>query len=896
MADADSATAVPSAVELKALARGDGPAPSGADLKALAGPVDEWSVTDFGSQFLAGINDILRINTIAEERRAAEIAGRAFTPAEARRRLGIPLTEADLAAQGPAVMAGMATASPETLAGSAGRMAGLTAATAPLLGAAGAAIPLAPVPAGAGMATKAGLFLRNLFPQAGRSLMARPVRGLAMETVAGATAGAGGYVAVQAYPDSSAAKLAGEVVGGLAPSLLPMRIALNTAAAARRYIGHRLHGGRRAGERARRAVPESEREAVAARLDDPTTLDPDTGLPVLTPSQRTGEPGLLALERAVMESSDELAREADDQIWRANQVIQQSAETIGTAPESVAEETIEAAHQYLGSLLETRVRIATQQVDERVAALGPRATREQVNRIAAEEIESALAAARRQENELYAAIPQGAAVPTSAATSTYKNLLDGLSLAQMDDMPQVARRLLDPESKEFLGAETTIKELRGLQSKLRAVARNARAGDTPNYDQARLADGIADSITDDIARTLDDTVSGAVALAVGFSRGLNDRFSRGVVGKLLGRDVRGSRRVPEGLTLEQTLGGGGPKAREAFDGLRRAFDSPEAPGSEVMLRAADDYLRGRFMSQAVENGVLNVARAKRFVQDNVELLGRMPEFRAAVLEAIEAGDTAALAASRQARARFSNPSVAKAALYVERGPGEAFRQLARLRPAQAGRQAQTLLNTVRLDTTGEAFEGLKAAFREFLLGTARTGSRDMRGRPFLSGFGLRDTLNKPAIEAMAGKLLSTDERRRLNIIVEDLIKLERRLATDVPQEGIVGDKPAQVIRLVAGLAGAASGRHLARALGFGGTLQAPELMSRRFRQLADAGVHDPVMRLIVDAIRDERLFRELLLAPLQETGQGLTAVARRRLNAWAAVVLAEYGGVIDTGD
>ena len=165
------------------------------------------------------------------------------------------------------------------------------------------------------------------------------------------------------------------------------------------------------------------------------------------------------------------------------------------------------------------------------------------------------------------------------------------------------------------------------------------------------------------------------------------------------------------------------------------------------------------------------------------------------------------------------------------------------------------------------------------------------GRKFISGFSLRDTLQNT--RSSASRLFSADEIKRLDTIVDDLVKLEKRRAATIPPEGIIADKPHKLVETIAGITGAAAGRSEARMMGVGGTVQIPGIMAERFRALAKAGIKDPAGRLMRDIIFDEALFKELLQSSLEDGGKTLSKVAARRLNIWTASVLAEYGGAFE---
>lgn len=794
---------------------------------------------------------------------------------------------------------------PASLAGKGARIAGQTVAAGPILGRVAGFIPK-PVPA----ITKLGRlkqFPQKIVAEAGKTFARAPVKTTLIEGGLGFTAGGGGFVAKKTFPDSDAAVFIGEIIGGTAPALMPLRIAVKAGGGIRSIIKKisspftSLGGRKRAAARAQRAGTPEQRAEALKELDQPTTLDPETGQPLLTPAQRTGEPGLLALERAVMESSEELKRLGDVNIAHANDAIQKSLVRLGGEDISTATIVIRDAQDYLSGLLDTRVRIAAQRTDERIAELGPKADREQLNRIASEEINNALVAARKQEKELFDAVPVETAVPFSKSKAKFDVFVRDLGKAQQEDIPSIARKFLGKRSKDFFGKkppkgfksnETSIKELRALQSKLRQVARDARSVQHNNLNKARIADGIANSINDDLADVrAGQGVADQVSLAIEFSRGLNERFNSGTVAKILGRKSTGADLVPAGLTLEESIGVTGPKAREAIDDLIKIFDSPEAPGSEMLIDASEDFLRTKFLKSAVDRGQLNVRAARRFLAQNEEILKRLPRVRNQIDEVIESGETMAVTQRQRAKVALDDPKVSKATMLIEKGPVETFRQISKLKPEEAAKEMQKLINIVARDETEDALNGLKSGFIEFLYATSKEKARDTQGVQFLSGFALRDVLKSS--ESSAKRLFSKEELKRIDIITNDLIKLEKRRAAKLTPEGVISDKPSKIVEMLAGITGAAFGRAQAQRLGIGGTIQIPGIMASRFRSLVAAGVRDPAGRLLRDMITDETLFRELLQSNLEEGGTALTKEATTRLNSWVAVVLAEYGGAFD---
>ena len=777
---------------------------------------------------------------------------------------------------------------PTTTAGQAGNYTGMGMMMAPALGTGAGFVR----PAAEG-AKRVPAFFQNLFSNLGKTYKAAPVATTAAETIASGAAGAGGFLAAEKFPDSEYAQLAGELVGGTLPSIMPSTLAIRGTNFLRNRYSTFRRGRDRAVERIDRAVPEDARQAAVDSLDAPTTIDPETGRPVLSLAQRTDDGGLLALEKDIMESTDQLSRASDEQIARANEVIQQSSADIGGPIDSTIE-TIEAAQSQLQDLLNTRLRIATRQADERLEQMGPNVTREQANRVASEELEKVVQAGRKQEDELYSVIPENTAVPYSQTRGAYRRLMAGLGKAQKKDMPDVATQLLDPESADYLGnlgyvglkkGETTIKELRALQSKLREIARNNRAGDAPNYNAARIADDLANTIVDDLADAAAPGAADDLKIAVGFSRDFNQRISRGTVGKLLGRTRSGGDAVPSGLTLEQSVGFSGPKAREAFDDIIKAFDSPEAPSSQTVIGATQDYLKNKFI-KAAEKG-LDSPAVRRFVNSNEELLTRMPDLRRQIDEAIDSGSLQKMRQAQKDRVSFTNPNISKATMLIQRGPEQAFQEISKLRPIQAAQEVKKLINLVKRDKSGEAMEGLKSGFVSFLMNGAKQGKRDVKGVNFMSGYELRDMMNNPSIKDVMSRVLTVAERERMKTIQSDLVRLERRRQASQSKEGVLGDIAGKVVQSLAGVAGARISATVTRATGGPATVQIPGIMAARFRDMTKMGIEDPARRLIADSVSDERLFRELLQASTKDGELSPRATARFR--TWVATVLAQEG-------
>lgn len=755
------------------------------------------------------------------------------------------------------------------------------------------------VGAGARSATAAATGARGAQSVAGRvaqdvaeTAISRPGTFVTGETAAAVGAGLAGFEAARRFPDSPGAQAIAEIAGGLAPAgaLMATKGAVRTtvgaasklpllgpmvARHARNVIsGLTLKGGRRRAEdRVRRATEDP--ESAAARLERKDVL------PGLSPAQLTGEEGLLALERDVMEAVPELSMARQRQFADVNRTIRSSLDT------PAREVPAHQVREYFQGLLDTRLSIAAQRAEERIAELGTRATREDLNRIAREELLRARTAARGQESQLYQAIPPEASVPTLAVQNRFQELWLRLPRAQRGDMPPVAKRLLDVGSEDspnpgFLGDETTIEELRGLQSKLREEARIAGAAGKNN--RARIAGDLADAINEDIANAIGGPeVRDAVDAAVSFSRDLNQRFTQGAVGRLLGTERVGGSSVPEGLTLEVTVGQRGPRAREATDALLEAVR--RNGDEEAMRQHISEFLIDDFRRAAVSGGRVDVNAANRYLAENQDILARFPETRRLIERA--RGSEEALAEVE----RLADPKVSRAAVFIHAPPGQEIdRVIATSRPKDA---MQELMEMAGQDPTGKAAEGVKAAFLERLLRRSElSNSLDVNDTPFISGQRMSRELEDPQVLSAMEGLFTKDELKRIERIRQTAILLDKARTVKSSAEGVIGDAPGVVTSMLGRILSAQMGRVIAGKTG-GGTVQTPGIMSSQAQKLLRAGVQDPARRLLNDAIQDESLFRALLLPT--NTIERERAV-RARLNSWVTDVLTEQYEIEDESD
>lgn len=703
-----------------------------------------------------------------------------------------------------------------------------------------------------------------------------------METIAAMFAGIGGHVAQEEYPNSPAAEFVGTMLGGVTPIASLQIIKYGTlmpwiARAARAMTAPFLPTGvaTRAQRRVRRATGSP--HAAAIEISEADVLPG-----VLTPAQKTGEPGLLALEKSIIESTPEGMLASNEQIANAVQVIRDSLKNLGGGqPIERTKEVIDQARNYLVSLLETRLKVAAQITENRIAALEPSAGRQQVNEIGQQEVEKALKAAGDTEEGLWDAVG-GYASLTETKAIWLATLLGRKLSSAPETLPAWIGELLGRVNKKTgelskgkLGAGQPVNELVGfdsLRSRLQeeaAIARTAK-----QYTKARYMDDLADAVLADVSNVPGE----AAQFAINFSKAKNDAFRRGPVGKLLGHTRDRGVRTEASLFLEASVGRTGPSGRVNAEALTEAVNFSGIDGG-ALKGAIEDFILGDFTRMAVRKGTVNQRTAALFLKQYEEILPLYPELKANIETAIKAGESSILAASRlkSVNAGLVNPNTSRAAVFIN---APVNREMARIATSQnPSATAEQLIRQARRDPTGKALDGLRTGFSEFLMKKAEGTLPN--GDTFISGRALRAALRDPNIKSMMKKFFPTDvQQKRLNTIINTAVRLEMGITARASKEGIIGDAPGALVELVGRIGGAQAGRWIASRTG-GGTVQTPGIVASKVRTLMHQGVNDPAQKLLVASINDEKLFRALLIDTSRPQGERF---ARTQLNAWAATL------------
>lgn len=717
---------------------------------------------------------------------------------------------------------------------------------------------------GYGAARLAASSARPLLSRVGQTVaqapVVAPIGTLAGEMASGAGAGAGRYIAETANPETPYAGQVGELVGGFTPGLLALLAKYGPVGLVTRAAG-RAQEARADPTRApgRLQSLTADPEAAARAAEAPSIAD-------LTPAQRTQEPRLLSLERAVAEADPALERTLRERAEASQTTLLEEARALGGDP-SQTRAFLETRRDRLNTALEARVAQAQTRARERVEALEPTSSAEDASRIVREEFDKAYDTARTQENELWRSIPQDVQVDTTPLFRRFEEIVANTPRTKQHDIPEYAREFLSQNGNKRFGNMETPAELQGFRSELLDIER--RALDSNNLNQARLARELAKATLD----TMDlPDIGGAYAVARDFTRRLNQTFREGPVGQLVDTSG-GAPTVPAEMTLPRLFGReGGVRAGVAERALRAATDeSPEAQA------AIQDYLMRSLRDRAVTaEGRLKPEAATSWMRTNEALLDQYPQLRENITAALQAQTRArdVEASQRNISRRLETPRATAIATFLEGRPSDAVDRIFKAEnPAEV---ATSLRRAASRDESGAALAGLRGAFVDNILAGARKAGPD--GEVF-RGSAILETLQNPQQRAALEAVFSPEDLNRLRQIGTEFTALERARGNLPDIGGVTVSAPGRMIDTLARVGGAKFGSYMSRITGGGGNIQTPGIMSERFRAFVGGLSEDRATKLLSRAVTDPELFATLM-RDSRTSGQQDQVV--RSLQGWLA--------------
>lgn len=464
--------------------------------------------------------------------------------------------------------------------------------------------------------------------------------------------------------------------------------------------------------------------------------------------------GINALERRLRLNSPEYAARADAA----------DTEAVGTAARSMRNgagqgslaDTGRAAQQRLDQFNAAAQRGAEQARGRSQQFLRTNAPSEPEYRNSAafnRALESARSDARTEVNDYWRQTDRfrNQEAPAENTVDAFESLRDelGYSSGQFGrELPSPLKRILGRNARPAEDdANNTLKTTVGeLDSLRRQLNRELRGADGTRAYALRQ---MRDATYRDLEATPGDA-SQAVRNAVGASRELHDRFSRDIVGRLLGRSASGGERVQPEEVLRRALPTSDSSRTTGVANLRqigRSLEGAESVagrslvsgGQGAALRASrqagqvrqqvSDYYYRRMIDAGTSNGQLDPAKMRSFLDTNQDALTSSDMTRDlyarldTAVRQYEQGSARALEIENVMNQRA--PKEARAAQFIRGMPegsdGDAF--MANLRKmivnGDANQNVAELRRQVRRDPTGLAEQGLQNGILNTVLDEVR---------------------------------------------------------------------------------------------------------------------------------------------------------------------------------
>lgn len=597
-------------------------------------------------------------------------------------------------------------------------------------------------------------------------------------------------------------------------------------------------------------------------------LDEDTG-GMLT-SQYLDDSGLLALQENLKVNNPVLANKIDDITSSVRQ--RQTSELERLQAMGDTKKTRQYLEGRLGAIsdeIDGRLRMAADEAEIKTSKLGADVTEEEASSIARREIERAYNAVKAKEDKLWGSLPKSVKIPYSNAMKEYKNI--SKIKANTGILPSYVTNVLNKKGL-WGGQSQPVTEIHTLSSRLKSDARSAMA--EGKGSNARIYRNLAKALDEDISSQkglFKGNIGEIYDTAVEFTAMKNDRFSKGVVGKLRGVAKEGGEKIPEELTLKTAIGSGGVKGGVQFDELLKAADSPE------MRDSVKDYLLVDMQRKIVDGNEISPKKAQKYLRSNRALFEKFPDLQQGVIEASEASLKKGMIEARQ-KAFNSNLRRAKATEFLNSPVDEEFSKM--LRSQNPISYANELVKQVRKDKSGESLKGLQSSVFKMISDKALSNQRELGGSFITQGDAVMDLVlgrgaqvNKKASAAIK-KILSPEQVSNLKKLAIEMRKIDpnRKLQS---LEEIGQSNPSVLTDLFAKVTGARLGAKLAPG---GGSIQTAAIGSGFMSKLTKNLAQDQAKELLEEALFDPKLMKALLTN--KNTSQAQVKRAEQILENW----------------
>lgn len=579
----------------------------------------------------------------------------------------------------------------------------------------------------------------------------------------------------------------------------------------------------------------------------------------LTPMQKTGEEYFARVEREAMERNPQVkerieARRADsDEIARKEFTPEGNVQDTQAFMAQRVKTFTDRVNQYVKAAQQSaKTKIADEGADDMQSSV-----------ILSTELLRAKNAARVERNRLWNNIPKGKTISSP--------LTNQAVIAQKKDLGEFSQKDMPPEINKFRkkyakkNKDIKVKDLLDLYSKLRARARDASSGETPNSNMSRLANEISNDILEDLNNVdLATDVGRKIAEARDFTRIYHDKFSRGTVGSLLAKKATGDPNVRDELTLERSL----TKSSDV-ENLLSTRDFKEAlSGNEITaanrdngIGAITNFLRVRFDKDVFPNGKFDQSKANSFLKKYNRVLDS-PEFTS-----IKTDVDSALTSKQRieditqtGQNLVSNVESGTLARFSQSNTKQAVDNIFNSQNPQV--EMANLVRTAKKDTTGQALNGIKSALSQRVLNnsidTPQVAANVDLPASQVRGTRLESQLMDETFKSIAKQVYTSAELNRLNVITKEVKKLDVVRVGRSTKDGISPFQTNKLVEIIGRIYAAKQAAQLGGPTA-GGGLQAAQMGSERMKALLNQLTSNKAEQLMMRAVEDEELFKSLLL-------------------------------------
>lgn len=703
-------------------------------------------------------------------------------------------------------------------------------------------------------AERAPKFIRGILQAAERS----PKTFLGGEALAAAGAGGGRTIAQDAAPESPMAEVAGQIAGSFIT--VPVDVATGiTRAYSRSKIDPEDIAGfvlkkQIGGEEAAKRLAENIRRGKEA-----TAFDSD-----FTSGMLSNDPSLLALEKSIIHKNGQLSgryKEARQNIIDLSNKELESSMSGQQAPR-VMVDFLEGRADKLIKQIDERVSVAVKNAAEQAAS--PSVSREVSSKIFRSEMDEAEQIARATERNAWNQVDSSTYVDVNAPivredgtdgsfVTRIDEMLKGKTLAQSLPSARGEIKTLFKDLrflKKKLSEGATVKDLQGIRSEILERLRTERGADRPNRKLIAAHNEIQGLILDAMTRT---EAGGPLKAALSVSRKVNDMFTRGTLGDVLGYSAKGDMKVTDAETLRQFILPG-EAGGVAADDMIRALG-----GNERAMFATRQYLYDSFYRQVAPDGLVRPDDAARWMANHEELLGRFPDVKKKLSNAADA-QTLVNNWSKTADKYRSRLMQERASLFIQVDgrsipPERALKKI--LDSGKPKSDMKKLLRVVDQDKTGMAREGLKSAFHENFVMNGDTPRNLKKNLAKLEKTGVISELYTPMEIARVKKIIATRE------MADRIQNAGTRIGSDTVEKASV---LLSFEKILAGYAGAYAASFI-NPRG-GGSIRTSSKMIQFFEYLFDNSVNPQTVtnaeQLIEEAVFNPEIMETLLMRPTRE--------------------------------